>query len=129
MSVVQSQTIANGSRYYFFPSIMVNKFGDAVIGFTGSSSSEYAGAYFAARLANDPSGTMSAPTLLKAGQGPQNNIDSYGRNRWGDYSYTTLDPTRRRNVVDHPGIRRGFEYLGHLGGRDCLRRLQSERGA
>ncbi|MBU0717407.1 MAG: immune inhibitor A, partial [Planctomycetes bacterium] len=32
------------------------------------------------------------PVLYKAGTGPQNNIDGYGRNRWGDYSYTTLDP-------------------------------------
>ncbi len=93
LSLVQWGTVADPSLYFFFPSIMVNRFGDAVMGFTGSSSSQHAGAYFAARLANDPPGVMSAPLLLKAGQAPQNNIDSYGRNRWGDYSYTTLDPT------------------------------------
>ena len=35
---------------------------------------------------------MATPALYHAGAGPQNNIDGLGRNRWGDYSYTTLDP-------------------------------------
>ncbi len=92
-SVVQWGTVAAPTMYYYFPSIMVNQLGDAVMGFTGSNSSMYAACYYCGRRAGDPLGEMSEPVQFKAGTGPQNNIDSYGRNRWGDYSYTTLDPS------------------------------------
>jgi len=52
----------------------------------------YASCYYTGRLASDLPGDMAAPVQYKAGQAPQNNVDGYGRNRWGDYSYTTLDP-------------------------------------
>ncbi len=93
LALVQQGTVADSALYYFFPSIMVNAAGDAVMGFTGSSASQYAGCYYTGRLASDPLGEMAPPELYQAGTGPQNNIDTYGRNRWGDYSYTTLDPT------------------------------------
>lgn len=78
---------------YYFPAIAANADGDAAIGFSGSSASQYVGAYYSGREAEDTFGTMADPVQYKAGQGPQNNIDSYGRNRWGDYSLTVLDPT------------------------------------
>lgn len=93
MTLVQSGTVADSSLYYFFPSIMVNQHGDAVMAFTGSRSSQYAGCYYTGRAADDPLGEMALPVLYKAGTGPQNLVDGYGRNRWGDYSYTTLDPS------------------------------------
>ena len=92
VTLIQSGTVSSGSLHYFFPSIMVNTHGDVAMGFTGSSSSQYAGAYFTGRRASDSLGEMAAPVQYRAGTGPQNNIDSYGRNRWGDYSYTSLDP-------------------------------------
>ena len=91
-ALIQSGTVASGSLYYFFPSIMVNQHGSAVLAFSGSSSNQYAGCYYTGRLIGDPPGEMAAPVQYKAGTGAQNNIDDYGRNRWGDYSYTTLDP-------------------------------------
>ena len=45
------------------------------------------------RRASDPAGLMATPSLLKAGSAAQNNIDGFGRNRWGDYSLSTLDPS------------------------------------
>ena len=92
MTLVQSGTVADGSLHYFFPGIMVNQHGDAVMAFTGSNSSQYAGCYYTGRAAGDPLGEMAPPVQYKVGTGPQNLIDDYGRNRWGDYSYTTLDP-------------------------------------
>ncbi|MHC4610864.1 MAG: Ig-like domain-containing protein, partial [Planctomycetota bacterium] len=92
MSLVQSGTVADSSLYYFFPAIMVNQAGHVVMGFSGSNSSQYAGCYYTGRRATDPLGEMAPPEMYKAGTGPQNNVDGYGRNRWGDYSYTTLDP-------------------------------------
>ncbi|MBN2445754.1 MAG: hypothetical protein JXO22_03460, partial [Phycisphaerae bacterium] len=91
-TVLQYGTVADDTLYFFFPSIMVNDAGHVMMGFTGSSASQYAGCYFTGRLVSDPPGEMATPVQYKAGTGAQNNIDSYGRNRWGDYSYTTLDP-------------------------------------
>ena len=92
LSLVQNGLVADGSVYYFFPSIMVNSRGDAVMGFTGSDATRYAAAYYTGRSSTDPAGEMAAPVLLKAGTAAQNNIDDYGRNRWGDYSLCSLDP-------------------------------------
>ncbi|MBI4719631.1 MAG: hypothetical protein HY763_17685 [Planctomycetes bacterium] len=68
------------------------------MGFSGSSAEQYVGAYYTGRHASDPTGEMAPPVLLRAGAGPQNNIDSLGRNRWGDYSYTTLDPVGEERI-------------------------------
>ena len=35
---------------------------------------------------------MGSVALLKAGQAAYQQLDGSGRNRWGDYSYTSLDP-------------------------------------
>jgi hypothetical protein len=97
-TLTQSGTVADTTRYYFFPSLMVTQAGHVVMAFTGSSASQYASCYFTGRLASDPAGEMAAPVQYKAGVAAQNNIDGYGRNRWGDYSYTTLDPVDRTTV-------------------------------
>ena len=96
LALVQYGTVADTTLHYFFPSIMVNDRGDAVLGCTGSSAAQYAACYYTGRLAGDPLGGMATPVMFKAGTGAQNNVDSYGRNRWGDYSYTTLDPNDQR---------------------------------
>ena len=82
-------------RFYYFPSIMVNGQGHAVLSCSGSRSTEFAGCYYAGRLATDPSGTMGEPVLLRAGNAPyvQFDFNNPPRNRWGDYSYSTLDPS------------------------------------
>jgi len=95
-SLADYGTISDPVMHYFFPSIMVNVGGDVVMGFTGSHSGQYAAAYYTGRLANDPPGVMAPPVLLKAGEASYNLIDSYGRNRWGDYSLCSLDPTNEQ---------------------------------
>lgn len=92
VALVQSGTVDDPSLYYFDPSIAVNVNGDLVMGFSGSNASQYAGAYYTGRSAADPVGEMAPVALLKAGQAPHNIIDGVGRNRWGDYSLTTIDP-------------------------------------
>ena len=91
-ALIQWGNVADTSLYYFFPSLMVNQAGDIAMGFTGSNINQYAACYYTGRLASDPLGEMAPPEMYKEGTGPQNNVDGYGRNRWGDYSYTTLDP-------------------------------------
>lgn len=87
-------TIQDSEMYYYFPTIVVNDAGDAIMGFTGSSPDQYAAAYYTGRYASDPPGEMSSPILLKEGEASYNLIDGYGRNRWGDYSLCTLDPEK-----------------------------------
>jgi hypothetical protein len=62
------------------------------LGFSGSSPSQFAGAYFSGRTASDPAGQTGPPALLKAGVAAYSLIDNFGRNRYGDYSLTSLDP-------------------------------------
>jgi len=90
---VQQGRISDPARFYFYPSIAVNANRDIVIGFSGSSPTEYAGAYYSTRGASDAAGTMSSPALLRAGQGSYVQLDSGSRNRWGDFSATCLDPS------------------------------------
>lgn len=95
-SLVQSGRVfdsaASNPRFYYYPSIMVSGQGHVAMGFSGSKSTEFVGAYTCGRLATDPPGTMQAITLLKAGEASYQRLDDSGRNRWGDYSYTSLDP-------------------------------------
>jgi len=75
--------------YYYFPSLMVNCAGDMVMGFSGSSATNYIGAYYSWRPSSGSA--LVVPRLIRAG-----NID-YQASRWGDYSATTLDPTDDRS--------------------------------
>jgi hypothetical protein len=96
MVLLQSGTVDDPSLHYYYPSVMVNEVGDAAMGFSGSDATQYVATYFTGRLSKDIPGQMADPVLLKAGEASYNVVDSYGRNRWGDYSYTTLDPVDER---------------------------------
>ncbi len=96
--LIQSGTVSDSTLHYFFPSITVNGFGGVAMGFTGAGPDQYASAYYTGRRETDPEGEMAAPAVLRAGTAPQNNIDNVGRNRWGDYSYTTLDPSDEQRI-------------------------------
>ncbi len=95
--VLQSGLIADPDMDYYYPSIAVNDFGHVAIGFSGSSDTQYASSYAVmgdwttAPVANPFLTDFTDPVLLKAG------VDDYfrlagTRNRWGDYSATTVDP-------------------------------------
>ena len=88
----QSDTISDSSLNYFFPSIAVNSRGDVALGFSGADSSQFVAAYYTGRDANDAGMGTAPPALLRTGDAAQNNIDNFGRNRWGDYSLTSVDP-------------------------------------
>jgi hypothetical protein len=97
--LADSGTVSDPTLHYYFPSITVNSQGDAVMGFSGSyaesgggSPGQYIATYAAGRVSTDPAGEMSDPILLQQGLASYTRTDGYGRNRWGDYSLTTLDP-------------------------------------
>jgi len=93
---IQEGRVSNPSLWYYFPSIAVNADESVAVGFTGSGSASEAGAYYTGRKSTDPAGTMDAPTLLKAGEDPYYKTFGKGKNRWGDFSATAVDPTDDR---------------------------------
>ncbi len=76
--------------YTFFPSIGVNEWGDAVIGFSASNASIYGGAYYAYMPAD--SSSFGSTMTVKAGEVPYYRAFGGSRNRWGDYSSVAIDP-------------------------------------
>lgn len=96
--LVQSGTLFDPAeenpRFFYEGSLMNNKRGDLVIGATTSAKDQFIDTVFAGRLATDPLGTLRKPTLLTHSQDAYNLFPSAirGGQRWGDYSYTSLDP-------------------------------------
>jgi hypothetical protein len=71
--------------WYYVPSVMVNCTGDSVMGFSGSSATNYIGSFYSWRLAN---GTMlEQPRPIRVGE---TNFTS--GTQWGDYSATNSGP-------------------------------------
>lgn len=92
---IGSEDVASAT-YTFFPSVAVNSAGDAMFGFAGSAASIYAGAYAAGRQASDAAGTVQPTVTVQAGVDYYYRVFSGTRNRWGDYSGITIDPTDYR---------------------------------
>lgn len=88
----QQGKVSGGSTAYYDPSIAVNATDCAAIGFSGSGPTTFAGAYYTARFSVDPPNTMQPVSLLKAGEAGYVKTFGSGRNRWGDYSATMVDP-------------------------------------
>lgn len=85
---------SSGATMYAFPSIAVNRFGDALIGYSRFGTNQYASANYSLHALNEPMGTFEPDYLYRAGQSSywKSLLDSLGRNRWGDYSMTWVDP-------------------------------------
>jgi Bacterial Ig-like domain (group 3) len=85
-------------HFFYYPSLMVNGQGYVVVGFSGSSDTQFIGAYAAARRVSDPLGKLSPATLLKAGEGGYTIDFGSGINHWGEYSFTSLDPSDDKTI-------------------------------
>ncbi|MFI5251198.1 MAG: T9SS type A sorting domain-containing protein [Bacteroidota bacterium] len=97
------EDVSLGKKGYdrFYPSIMVNKDHDLIIGYSESGAQSYAGAFFTGRRESDPPG-LAPSTPLKEGQDYYSTYSSsYPRNRWGDYNGTGLDPTDSLHIWYH----------------------------
>ena len=93
-NIVQNSTIDDntGAKYFAFPCISVNKYNDALIGFSNYSSSIYPSASYAIRSSTDPTDSIRVFHTYRAGQNSYYKVYSGTRNRWGDYSGAALDP-------------------------------------
>lgn len=90
-TLVQEGLIADPHLDFYYASIAVNDFGDIVIGFSGSGEEQFVSSYAAIGRTVGSVTTFDDPMLLKEG------VANYelafgGRNRWGDYSATVVDP-------------------------------------
>lgn len=95
-TVIQSGTIFDNSSSvlsYWMGTVMVSGQGHVAAGFTRAGPNNFLDAATAGRLASDPAGTMGAPTTYTASSSAYNPTDSSNPHRWGDYSFTSLDPS------------------------------------
>ena len=92
-TLVQQGLIADSELDLYYPSIAVNEFGDVVIGFSGSSETEFVSAFAVVGRTDQGTTTFGELMLLQAGLADYQRLDGSGRNRWGDYSATVLDPS------------------------------------
>jgi len=88
-------TTTNGRPHYGNPSISVNANGDFLLGFTRFSSGQHPGAGYAMHVAADGIGTLRDTVVYHDGEDYYHKTFSTntGRNRWGDFSTTMVDPS------------------------------------
>ncbi|MCA9230694.1 MAG: PEP-CTERM sorting domain-containing protein [Planctomycetales bacterium] len=91
-AVLQSGTVSDPSLAFNFPSIAVNDFGDVVLGFSGGDPSTFMSTFAAVGQTIAGVTTFESPVQTKAGVADYQILDPSGRNRWGDYSATVVDP-------------------------------------
>lgn len=91
-----SATNLNDQPYYFFPSIMVSGQGHALMGMSTAGAGNCIDAATTGRLAGDALGALAAPanyTASFSAYNPPGDPGAVGQGRrWGDYSYTSVDP-------------------------------------
>ena len=85
-----------GNNFYAFPSIAVNKYDDALIGYSVFNPQQYPSAGYSYHDHAQFPGSVNSPYIHKNGENSYYRSGG-GRNRWGDYSATVIDPV---NDVD-----------------------------
>lgn len=85
---------ASNPRSFWVPSVAMSGQGHMALGSSFASVNDYAGIAVAGRLSGDPLGSTRSATIAQNGLGPYNIVEPGfgGRNRWGDYSRTVVDP-------------------------------------
>ncbi len=86
-----------GKVFRAFPSLAVNKFNDVLIGYSRFSATTYASAAYRFRHGSEAAMSLQPEKVFKAGEAPYYKPGK-GRNRWGDYSATVVDPVNDVNM-------------------------------
>jgi hypothetical protein len=92
LAVINEGLIADADLDLIYGSIAANEFGDIVIGATGSSETVFASAFAVVGDTNEMGDVEFGELLLLQSGVAEYELLSSGRNRWGDYSATVLDP-------------------------------------
>ncbi|MFN8587164.1 MAG: T9SS type A sorting domain-containing protein [Candidatus Eisenbacteria bacterium] len=83
------------ARQYTIPSVMVSGQGHVAVGYSTGGTPNRLDSGSAGRLSGDALGTLQTPVLLSASSTAYNPASDPGGasgRRWGDYSFTSLDP-------------------------------------
>jgi hypothetical protein len=117
---------ATSGEWYAYASIGVNANNDVLLGFSSFSGTHFARAGYTFRAGTDTAGTMRDPVIFKEGEDYYSKSFSQpdpeqGRNRWGDFSNTVVDPS---NDLDLWTIQ---EYAGMRTVADGLRTTNASR--
>ena len=89
----------NSERGFFYPTVVATGQGHMALGASYASSTEFVGIAAAGRLRTDPpAGTRAPETIVLPGSASYTLDFGSGRNRWGDYSSTDVDPTDDQTV-------------------------------
>ncbi len=96
-SVVQSGTVFDSATTtplsYFMGAIMPNGQGHAALGMTQAGAAARVNTAVTGRLGNSPAGAMDAPVAFSNNTSFTYNVQTgVTDQRWGDYSYTSVDP-------------------------------------
>src|SRR5690606_28577072 len=84
-TVLQTDVFATDAQYRYFPDIAADDCGNAMVGYTRSSSTTWPGVFIAGPL---QAGSNPPEEMAKDGE-----VAHYSyANRWGDYSGMTIDP-------------------------------------
>ncbi len=98
-AVIEESELGAIGYFYIYPTLTVDANHNIGMTYTRSATTEYAGAYFSTKKANDPPG-LSPSTPVQVGLGNYQQIAS-GRNRWGDYFAIGLDPANDHEIFFH----------------------------
>jgi len=93
LTVQQFGRISTASTWYYYPNIYANAGGDALLGYSVSSSSEYASAVYSFHAAADAVNTMETLYDYQAGVSSFAPTGFGSDYRWGDYTGVSIDPT------------------------------------
>ncbi|MFO0972544.1 MAG: putative Ig domain-containing protein [Phycisphaerae bacterium] len=125
-TTLQTGTVTAASTHYYFPSIAVDQFNNAAMGFTrsiGGAAGEYPSAWHTYRASTDGAGTMVAPVRDHAGPG------AYSGTRQGRLQRHLHRPDRQHHLLYHAGVFRRWRKLGNVDhlvpGAHALRRARS----
>ncbi|HSS11013.1 MAG TPA: hypothetical protein VLL25_14075, partial [Acidimicrobiales bacterium] len=88
-TIFQEGTYAPDTSNRWMASIAMDNSGDMALGYSKSDTGIFPEIDITGRLSSDGAGTMGSEVLMKAGLGSQTGTG----NRWGDYSYMSVDPT------------------------------------
>jgi hypothetical protein len=89
----------NSQRGFLYPSVTETGQGHMAISASFASATEFVGVASAGRLRTDPAaGTRTPETIVLNGSASYTINDPGGRNRWGDYSITRVDPNDDQTV-------------------------------
>lgn len=94
--ILQTGVLAHPELALFYGSIAVNEHGHVVIGCSASSESVFPGSYAIVGETEGGITSFGDPILLRAGEADYFLDYGSGRNRWGDYSATVVDPSDSR---------------------------------